>query len=53
MENIWKGIIPAEKAILGQWKTDGQAITTILVDKNSRLYEINLYLPSLGAIVLR
>ena len=41
------------KKFWGSGEADGQAITTTLVDKKSKLYEINLHLPSLGAIVLK
>ena len=37
----------------GSGAVDGQAITTTPVDKKSKLYEIKLHLPSLGAIVLK
>ena len=42
-----------DKKFWGSGELDGQAITTTLVDKKSKLYEINLHLPSLGAIVLK
>ena len=42
-----------DKRFWGSGELDDQAITTTLVDKKSKLYEINLHLPSLGAIVLK
>ncbi|MEP6952201.1 MAG: 1,4-alpha-glucan branching protein GlgB [Ginsengibacter sp.] len=42
-----------EKKFWGSGEVDGHAVTTIPVDKKNKLYEINLRLPSLGAIVLK
>ena len=42
-----------DKKFWGTGDFDGQAATITLVDKKSKLYEINLHLPSLGAIILK
>ena len=42
-----------DKKFWGSGDFDEQAITTNLVDKKNKLYEINLHLPALGAIVLK
>jgi 1,4-alpha-glucan branching enzyme len=42
-----------DKKFWGTGDFDGQAATTTLVDKKSKMYEINLHLPSLGAIILK
>ena len=42
-----------DKKFWGAGHFDQQTITTTSVDKKSKLYEINLHLPALGAIVLR
>jgi 1,4-alpha-glucan branching enzyme len=42
-----------ENKFWGSGEVDGQAVTTIAVDKKNKLYEINVHLPSLGAIILK
>jgi 1,4-alpha-glucan branching enzyme len=50
----WKIIFNSDdRQFWGGGEFDGQTITTTLVDKKSKLYEINLHLPALGAIVLK
>jgi 1,4-alpha-glucan branching enzyme len=41
------------KQFYGTGDFDGQSISTTLVDKKDKLYEINLHLPALAAIVLK
>jgi len=49
----WKIIFNSDdKKYYGAGHYDEQPITTKLVDKKSNLYEINLHLPALAAIVL-
>ncbi len=50
----WQVIFNSDnKQYYGGGYFDEQAITTTLVDKKSKLYEIKLHLPALGAIVLK
>ncbi len=50
----WKVIFNSDnKKFWGVGYFDNQTITTTLVDKKKKLYEINLHLPALGAIVLK
>jgi 1,4-alpha-glucan branching enzyme len=49
----WRSIFNSDNSLFwGSGEYDNQTITTSLVDKKSNLYEINLHLPPLGAIVL-
>ena len=50
----WKQIFCSDDAkYWGTGKFSNQEITTIVVDKKNKLYEINLNLPALSAIVLQ
>jgi len=50
----WRVIFNSDsKLFWGSGEYDNQTITTTLVDKKNKDYEINLHLPSLGAIVLK
>lgn len=50
----WKVIFNSDdKVFWGGGYFDNQTISTQLVDKKDELYEINLHLPALGAIVLK
>ncbi|HEY5408104.1 MAG TPA: 1,4-alpha-glucan branching protein GlgB [Ginsengibacter sp.] len=52
-KNEWKVIFNSDdEKFYGGGHYDKQPITTTPVDKKSKLYEINLHLPALGAIVL-
>ena len=52
-KNEWKVIFNSDdEKFYGAGHYDKQPITTTPVDKKSKLYEINLHLPALGAIVL-
>ncbi len=50
----WNVILNSDdKKFWGGGHFDDQKITTTLVDKKDKLYEINLQLPALGALVLK
>lgn len=50
----WKMIFNSDdRQYWGSGEFDDQTITTTLVDKKSKLCEINLHLPALGAVVLK
>jgi 1,4-alpha-glucan branching enzyme len=50
----WEIIFNSDnKKFWGSSEFDHQIITTTLVDKKNKLYEINLHLPSLGVLVLK
>jgi 1,4-alpha-glucan branching enzyme len=50
----WQIIFNSDnKKFWGSGQFDDQTITTTLVDKKNKLYEINLHLPSLGVLVLK
>ncbi len=50
----WQIIFNSDnKKFWGTGDLDNQAVHTTLVDKKSKLYEINLHLPSLGVLVLK
>ncbi len=50
----WSVIFNSDaKQFYGTGDFDGQSISTTLVDKKDKLYEINVHLPALAAIVLK
>jgi 1,4-alpha-glucan branching enzyme len=50
----WKEIFNSDdKKYWGSGNISNSAISTHLVDKKEKIYEINLHLPPLGAIVLK
>ena len=53
-KKAWKVLFSSDaKQFWGVGYFDNQEIITTLVDKKGKLYEINLHLPALGAVVLK